>query len=50
MKVAIAKGRLRGKQPKLKPKQEVHLVKLFGVACSTVYRTVQRTAPPAATV
>lgn len=26
MKVARAKGRLRGKQPKLKPAQEAHLV------------------------
>lgn len=56
MKVAKAKGRLRGKQPKLKPKQEAHLVELhaagqhttaelaelFGVARSTIYRAVQR--------
>ena len=56
MKVAKAKGRLRGKQPKLTPKQEAHLVELyaagqhttaelaelFGVARSTVYRAVQR--------
>ena len=28
MKVAKAKGRLRGKQPKLKPAQEAHLVEL----------------------
>lgn len=56
MKVARAKGRLRGKQPKLTPKQEAHLVQLhhagqhttaelaelFGVARSTVYRAVQR--------
>jgi len=56
MKVAKAKGRLRGKKPKLNPKQEAHLVKLheagehttaelgelFGVARSTVYRTVKR--------
>lgn len=56
MKVAKAKGRLRGKQPKLNPKQEAHPVKLheagehttaelgelFGVARSTVYRTVKR--------
>jgi len=56
MKVAKAKGRLRGKQPKLRPKQEAHLVELyaagqhttaelaelFGVARSTVYRAVQR--------
>lgn len=56
MKVAKAKGRLRGKQPKLKPKQEAHLIELhaagqhttaelaelFGVARSTIYRTLQR--------
>jgi DNA invertase Pin-like site-specific DNA recombinase len=58
MKVAKAKGRLRGKQPKLKPKQETHLIELhaagqhtttelaelFGVARSTVYRAIQRAA------
>jgi DNA-binding MarR family transcriptional regulator len=52
MKVAKAKGRLRGKQPKLKPAQEAHLVELwragkhtsaelaelFSVARATVYR------------
>ncbi len=57
MKVAKAKGRLRGKKPKLNPNQEAHLAKLhaagehtsaelaelFGVARSTVYRTVKRT-------
>ena len=56
MKVAKAKGRLRGKQPKLNPRQEAHLValhragehssaelgELFGVARSTVYRAIQR--------
>lgn len=56
MAVAKAKGRLRGKQPKLKPKQEQHLVELwnagkhttlelaelFGIARSTVYRAIQR--------
>lgn len=56
MQVAKAKGRLRGKSPKLKPTQEAHLVQLwragehtgteladlFGVARSTVYRTVKR--------
>ncbi|GLV12077.1 MULTISPECIES: helix-turn-helix domain-containing protein [Mycobacterium] len=60
MKVAKAKGRLRGKQPKLKPAQEAHLVELwragqhtsaelaelFSVARSTVYRAVQRTGAP----
>ena len=62
MKVAKAKGRLRGKQPKLKPTQEAHLVQLwragthssadlaelFDVARSTVYRAVQRAGQPAA--
>ena len=56
MKVAKAKGRGRGKQPKLNPRQEAHLVgllqagehstaelaDLFGVARSTVYRAQQR--------
>jgi len=60
MKVAKAKGRLRGKQPKLKPAQEKHLVELwrdgrhtsaelaelFGVARSTIYRAVQRAGEP----
>lgn len=58
MKVAKAKGRLHGKQPKLNPRQEAHLVALhhagehstaelgdlFGVARSTVYRAIQRDA------
>ena len=56
MRTAKAKGRLRGKQPKLNPRQEAHLVSLyrqgerstaeladlFGVARSTVYRALQR--------
>ena len=56
MKIAKAKGRLRGKQPKLTPRQEAHLValhqagqhtsaelaELFGVARSTVYRAIER--------
>jgi Helix-turn-helix domain of resolvase len=56
MRVAKAKGRLRGKQPKLNPRQEAHLVTLhragehstaelgdlFGVSRSTVYRAIQR--------
>jgi DNA invertase Pin-like site-specific DNA recombinase len=56
MAVAKAKGRLRGKQPKLSPAQEKHLVELywagqhttaelaalFTVARSTVYRAVER--------
>jgi DNA invertase Pin-like site-specific DNA recombinase len=58
MKVAKAKGRLPGKQPKLSAAQEAHLValhragmhtsselaELFNVARSTVYRTLQRAA------
>ena len=61
MKVAKAKGRLRGKQPKLSPRQEAHLValhragehtsaelaELFGVARSTVYRAIDRAAKTA---
>ncbi|MFJ6044741.1 recombinase family protein [Brachybacterium paraconglomeratum] len=56
MKVAKAKGRLRGKSPKLTPRQEAHLVQLhaadehtvgelaelFSVGRSTVYRALQR--------
>lgn len=56
MAVARAKGRLRGKKPKLSPTQEAHLVslhsqgshtsgelaELFGVARSTVYRALER--------
>jgi len=56
MAVAKANGRLRGKQPKLSPKQEALLVsthqagkhttaevaELFGVARSTVYRALER--------
>ncbi len=56
MKIAKAKGRLRGKRPKLSVKQEAHLValhkagehtsaelaELFGVARSTVYRAIER--------
>ena len=56
MKVAKAKGRLRGNQPKLSRKQEAHLVslvhsgeystlevaELFGVGRSTVYRAIER--------
>ncbi len=54
MRVEKAKGRLRGKQPKLNPRQEAHLVALlksgeystaeigdlFGVARSSVYRAM----------
>jgi len=60
MKVAKAKGHLRGKPPKLKPAQERHLVglwqagthtsaelaELFAVARSTVYRAVRRAGTP----
>ena len=55
MKIAKAKGRLCGKQPKLNPRQEAHLVELFetgehstaeladlfGVGRSTVYRALE---------
>ena len=61
MAVAKAKGRLRGKQPKLNVEQEKHLVglwragahtsgelaELFTVARSTVYRAIQRAGPSA---
>jgi Resolvase, N terminal domain len=60
MKAAKAKGRLRGKQPKLKPAQEKHLVELWrpagapapswpscsASARSTIYRAVQRAGMP----
>ena len=56
MKIAKARGRLRGKQPKLSKKQEAHLVslvhsgeystlevaELLGVGRSTVYRAIER--------
>ncbi len=56
MRVAKAKGRLRGRQPKLYARQEAHLValhqagehstaelgELFGVGRSTVYRAIER--------
>ncbi len=56
MRVAKAKGHLRGKQPKLNERQEAHLVALhragehsvaelgdlFGVTRSTVYRAIER--------
>jgi len=56
MNVARAKGRLRGKRPKLNTGQEAHLVELmasgehstaeladlFGVGRSTLYRALER--------
>ncbi len=56
MALARAKGLLRGKQPKLSPRQEAHLVELylagehtigeleelFPVTRSTIYRAVAR--------
>jgi DNA invertase Pin-like site-specific DNA recombinase len=36
MKVARAKRRLRGKQPKLSPRQEAHLVALHGAGEHTI--------------
>jgi DNA invertase Pin-like site-specific DNA recombinase len=58
MRVAKAKGRLRGRQPKLKARQEAYLAalhhagdhstgelaELFGVGRSTVYRAIKRDA------
>jgi DNA invertase Pin-like site-specific DNA recombinase len=58
MAIAKAKGRLRGKKPKLSPSQEAHLTELhragrhtttelaelFNVARSTVYRAINRAA------
>jgi DNA invertase Pin-like site-specific DNA recombinase len=58
MAIAKAKGRLRGKKPKLSPSQEAHLTELhragrhtitelaelFNVARSTVYRATNRAA------
>ncbi len=63
MAIARAKGRLRGKQPKLNPRQEAHLVELyharahtisdleelFAVTRSTIYRAIQRAAAKPAT-
>jgi len=60
MAVARAKGRLRGKQPKLSPRQEAHLVQLyqagehtvsefeelFPVPRSTIYRAITRAGGP----
>ncbi len=60
MVVAKAKGRLRGRQAKLSPRQEAHLVSLWhagghttlelaelsNVARSTIYRAIQRAGPP----
>jgi Resolvase, N terminal domain/Helix-turn-helix domain of resolvase len=62
MRGAKAKGHLRGKQPKLNPRQKAHLIELlrsgeyttaelgdlFGVARSTVYRAVARSKRPKA--
>jgi DNA invertase Pin-like site-specific DNA recombinase len=56
LRVAKAKGRLRGRQPKLNARQDAHLValhhagehstaelgELFGVGRSTVYRAIER--------
>ena len=58
MRVAKAKGHLRGRPPKLNPRQEAHLAMLhrasehstaelsdlFGVGRSTVYRVIERDA------
>lgn len=56
IKIAKAKGRLRGRQPKLNARQEAHLMSvfqtgdhstseladLFAVGRSTVYRAIER--------
>lgn len=56
MQVAKAKGHMKGKKPKLNPRQEAHLVSLihsgdystaeiadlFGIGRSTVYRAIER--------
>jgi DNA invertase Pin-like site-specific DNA recombinase len=61
MAVARAKGKLRGKQPKLTARQQAHLVKehksgehtiadlaeLFSVSRATVYRVLERATGPA---
>ncbi|MFY1677288.1 recombinase family protein [Streptomyces sp. WMMC905] len=61
MAVARAKGKLRGKQPKITARQRAHLVKehksgehtiadlaeLFSVSRATVYRVLERATPPA---
>jgi DNA invertase Pin-like site-specific DNA recombinase len=58
MKIAKAKGKLRGRKPKLSPAQEAHLValhragdhtvaelgELFSVGRATVYRAVERSS------
>jgi len=63
MAVAKAKGRLRGKKPKLTTAQQRHLLavhaagehtsgelaELFGVSRATVYRTIQRATAPSLT-
>jgi DNA invertase Pin-like site-specific DNA recombinase len=63
MKIAKAKGRLRGKQPKPSPRQEAHLVQLhaagehtiseiaelFPVGRSTVYPALERARKKAGT-
>jgi DNA invertase Pin-like site-specific DNA recombinase len=62
MAVAKAKGKLKGKQPKLSARQQAHLVtqhrsgehtiadlaELFSVSRATVYRVLERHRPPAA--
>jgi DNA invertase Pin-like site-specific DNA recombinase len=60
MRIAKAKGHLKGKKPKLNPRQEGHLVELhgtgeystaeladlFSVGRSTVYRAIKRARRP----
>lgn len=47
MKVAKAKGRLRGKQPKLNPAQEPHLVELWHAGRHASARRRRSSDPPA---
>ena len=47
MKVAQAKGRLRGKQPKLNPRQEAHLVSLVHAASAAPSKSPSSSASAA---
>jgi DNA invertase Pin-like site-specific DNA recombinase len=46
MRVAKAKGRLRGKQPKLNPRQEAHLVALHRAASTAPPNSATSSASP----
>jgi len=47
MKVAKAEGRLRGKQPKLKPTQEAHLIELGAPANTPAPNSLSCSPSPA---